>query len=330
MNNFKKSAIVAAAAVLATGAVAVGPVAGIVDNTVVTAGAETNDAAARTINIVTDGNGSVSMEREWRYGQTKLPYGQAVEGDSIYLSAYANNGYAVSKLTVIDANGNVIISERNTEADKNQNFWFRMPDADITIKAEFEAVSYNLDYSDPANGYIEVFGEDEDEEIDESLAGKNVTVKLYPDDGYFFSGIFVVDKTGHNVDFTMTDDSTVNFVMPASEVKIEAAFDLVAGDGLTVPDEEEAEPAEDAVYTLNTVTNGYGRIATERMALGILHYGQAKANDFIRVKVADVKGHDLKNVTVTDKDGNVIFSDCDDQFYFTMPDGDVTITAEYE
>lgn len=338
----KNSLIATAAVLVASSKAPINPIESFIDSATIKANAETlNDFSAYdfeqvnenaqdtvySINTVTNGNGTITTEKT--YDQNSTPYGKAKSGDSVMVYIHAERGYQVSNVTAYDADNNVIFS------DDVEKYSFKMPESDVTIVAEFKAVSYDLDYEDPENGYIEVFGEDSDNEIDESLGGKYVDVKLYPNDGFALSSLEIKDSTGDEVSWFENGENTVRFVMPTYDVSIVPVFSETAAESVEeTPVAEETpvieETAQKAVYNLNTITDGHGRIAVERFALGTLPYGQANGGDFVRIHVAEESGYDLTKLTVKDADGNVLFSGCDDQIYITMPESDVTISAEFE
>ena len=212
----KNSLIATAAVLVASSKAPINPIESFIDSATIKANAETlNDFSAYdfeqvnenaqdtvySINTVTNGNGTITTEKT--YDQNSTPYGKAKSGDSVMVYIHAERGYQVSNVTAYDADNNVIFS------DDVEKYSFKMPESDVTIVAEFKAVSYDLDYEDPENGYIEVFGEDSDNEIDESLGGKYVDVKLYPNDGFALSSLEIKDSTGDEVSWFENGENTV-------------------------------------------------------------------------------------------------------------------------
>ncbi len=57
-----------------------------------------------------------------------------------------------------------------------------------------------------------------------SAAGKKVTVKVTPDEGYVLDELIVTDKNGDEIPLTKVDENTYTFTMPKSNVTVSATF----------------------------------------------------------------------------------------------------------
>lgn len=69
-------------------------------------------------------------------------------------------------------------------------------------------------------------------------SGSDVTVTVKPEEGYVLDELLITDEDGNEIDFTKEDDTTYQFLMPESEVNIEASFVQETGN------EEENCPSE--------------------------------------------------------------------------------------
>lgn len=57
-----------------------------------------------------------------------------------------------------------------------------------------------------------------------SIAGEVITIIVNPDDGYWFDNLTILDNDNNVVEYSKTSDNTYTFVMPDSDVFIEAYF----------------------------------------------------------------------------------------------------------
>ena len=320
---------------------------------------EKEDAVYTMNTVVIGEGGSIATER---FGLGILGYGQAKAGDLAVAHVHNERGYDVKNVTITDAEGNELFSGSRYEC------YFTMPEGDVTITAEFapdideeeEEAAEAVYVSDDIEEAAETVSVSEDKEdavytintvtnghgrvsterfalgilpYGQAKAGDSVVATVANDSGYDVKSVVVTDQdnntiysgSGYKFSFKMPEgDVTINveFAPDIDEEEEEAAETVSA---------VETNKAEKAEHTMNTVIIGEGgSVATERFGLGTLGYGKAKAGDLAVAHVHNVRGYDVKNVTISDAEGNVLFSGSRYECYFTMPDSDVTITVEFE
>lgn len=129
-------------------------------------------------------------------------------GDIVTLSVAASNEYKFKKLEVL--NGKTPVE---TKQD-GSTFTFKMPAANVTVKATFEKIQYNLTIKESANGAVEAGAKT-------YAKGDDVTLTIKPATGYELDKLTVKDADGKAV--TVTDNK---FDMPTKGATVEATFKL--------------------------------------------------------------------------------------------------------
>ncbi len=166
---------------------------------------------------------------------------------------------------------------------------------EITITTESSPSAYVITV-DPAitNGTVDtVFSEAEE--------GDTVTVIATPDDGYALDGITVTTVSGTAV--TVADDGT--FTMPAEAVIVSASF-----------------IANTYTVTIDNTADTNGTIALSGTKTAFAE------GDTVTLTVTPKTGYELESITV-DADGQEVDVDLD-TLTFTMPAGDVTVSAAFK
>lgn len=175
---------------------------------------------------------------------------------------------------------------------------------------------YSITVNDPANGKVKVDAKAYD--------GKEVTVKVTPDDGYSFAkdgitGTWVNESSTYPVteklDFTSVDvdNNSATFEMPAGNVTLSVKV--------------EATPFD---ITNNASTSG-GSVTVDPEDM------EAVAGETVTITANPVKGYKVKDLKVTYKDNkdntkelNVELTAGENGTYtFTMPAADVTISGSF-
>ena len=80
-----------------------------------------------------------------------------------------------------------------------------------------DRTTYSVAYTEPDGGTINVSPA-------KAVRGKTVRITLTPDEGYTVSQVIVRDKNGRTIRLTWDGDLTCTFVMPLSQVSVEAFF----------------------------------------------------------------------------------------------------------
>ena len=145
---------------------------------------------------------------------------------------------------------------------------------------------YAINVSEAENGKVT-------SERTKANAGEKITLTVTPNDSCVLTSISVKDLSGTDVPVS----DSYEFTMPESDVTVSAVFTRYYA--LTIPEESQAF-----------------------ISIGVT---QAAAGEKVNVVFKDVEGHVIKEITVTDSEGNTI--DVDEDNSFVMPASEVTVTA---
>ncbi|MCM1055952.1 MAG: hypothetical protein NC394_10580 [Bacteroides sp.] len=236
----------------------------------------------------------VEVDKEVKNGTVTVDKTTASVGDTVTVSATPAEGYKLGSVTVSyeDADGTKTVAPKDGKT-------FTMPDADVTVSAEFEAIAYKINITVPENGTVKT------EPAAEAKTGEEVTVTAEPKEGYELDKITAADKDGKAVEV-----KEGKFVMPASDVTVTAAFKAKT---VTPP------PAEETTYKVNITVPENGTVKADPV--------EAKAGDTVTLTVEANEGYELDKLAVTDKDGKEV--EVKDN-KFVMPASDVTVTAAFK
>ena len=163
---------------------------------------------------------SVTLYAVWQVNTYKITVEESVNGSvttdaadneevaygtTVTLTATGKEGYELDKYIVTDGN--------NAEVTVNDGK-FTMPASDVTVKATFKAIEYNviLDNSDTTMGAVSA-------DVEKATIGTVVTLSNTPANGYELDKYIVTD--GNNAEVTVNDGK---FTMPASNVTVKASF----------------------------------------------------------------------------------------------------------
>ncbi len=149
---------------------------------------------------------------------------------------------------------------------------------------------YDISIEESENGTVTA-------NVAEAEAGETVTLTVDPEENCELDSIVVKDAEGNDVSVTETENG-YEFGMPESDVTITATF--IRYYSITVSEDSEE----------------FIEIEQEKAAAG----------ETVAVIRKDVEGYRIKDITVEDSQGNKITVNDDDTF--TMPDSEVTVTAE--
>ena len=130
----------------------------------------------------------------------------------------------------------------------------------------------------------------------EAVAGETVTLTVTPDTDYELDVLTVKDAA--NNDIKVTNNT---FTMPASAVTVTATFKL-------------------QTFTITRTTSEHGTIAADKT--------EAAAGETVTLTVTPDAYYQLKTITVTYGEGETVAVTSDNTF--TMPAGEVSVTAEFE
>ena len=239
----------------------------------------------------------------------------AVEGTDVTVTVKAADNYQLKadSLTYSYQIGEDKKTEKLTLTDGKATF--KMPAADVTVSAEFEAVkakTYSVTINSSDHGKVTA---DKNTDVE---AGKTVTLTVEPDNNAYTlaqlakNGLVIKDSENTDVPYTTVEEGkTYTFEMPAADVTVTAQFTVVKygieveteGEGtVTFTDDGETRFAEGTEVTATFKPNGTTYVLTKAV-----YYGGSNIGDDITKKVLE------KNNTYT----------------FTMPAAHVKIEATF-
>lgn len=149
----------------------------------------------------------------------------AEAGDNVYISATAANGYALTNLTIKDAD--------NNELEYNANMGLVMPESDVYITATF-AKLYNVTCPSVTGAYNFYATHTS------AYAGQVVTITASPTEGYTRNGnpTLELDENYNGVTPTVMasefNNNDFSFIMPESNVMVNVSFSQVPTDPRTI------------------------------------------------------------------------------------------------
>ena len=132
-----------------------------------------------------------------------------VKDDWITLTIEPNPGYKLKSLTVTSGDNTITPNEENK---------FQMPDADVNVTAEFEAIDYTITINIEGNGTVTL-------NPNQTIAhvGDEFTISAVAGEDYEFGSITIKDANDNVV--TLTENNS--FTMPASNVTINVTFNAM-------------------------------------------------------------------------------------------------------
>lgn len=247
------------------------------------------------------------------YDENNNAIASADANENVTLVISAEKGYKIDSVRSSEA-GWVYSDYYWQYNDSYFTYSFTMPEDDVYFEVELTGDG-EFDIETTSNGYYGSVSIDGN--IDSADRGDVVSFTVTPRNGYIVESVTVYDEDYDPV--TVTRDSkdwnSFSFTMPNSDVEIHVTYTDdyheitmdVGRNGTATPD---AEPS------------GY---------FGYVYYGID--GERIYVNATPDKGYEVKSVSVTDEKGkkvSVYEGLKDDQYYFTMPESDVTVTVEFQ
>ena len=228
-------------------------------------------------------------------------------GTSVTVTVTPQTGYRVDSVTYRYNGANYSATQTGT-----YTFSFIMPAGNVTVSANIvPSNAYPLNISSVSHGSIKLYDEDDDRIYDEDLVpyGETVTIEVTPAEGYILKSITVEDSDRDDIEVEKVRENVYRFDMPRDEVTLYTEF--TPGYEITIDDDIR-----------------YGEITTDPE-------DYAAEDDTVEVYFKPSNGYKLKTIEVfTGKDFDdevtVRLHSSGDYYRFTMPDGDVYITAEFE
>ena len=152
-----------------------------------------------------------------------------------------------------------------------------------------------------------------------------VTITAVPDIGYEFKKITATDVFGNNINLTEVDNGSYTFIMPASDVTIEAFFCI------SPPSTPSAPPS----YPSDTPITYPVKMPDKSEIVGgsiSVKPNRAEQGDTVTITTIPDDGYELDELIVTDSKGNELdLTDKDNGKYtFKMPAGRVEIEVSFQ
>ncbi|WP_026528314.1 InlB B-repeat-containing protein [Butyrivibrio sp. VCD2006] len=223
-------------------------------------------------------------------GSVKAHTSSATMGEKITVTTTPESGYVTDKVTVKDEDGKDV-----TVKESENGYSFTMPAGNVTVTATFKKISYSVTASSSENGSIET--------TSTATKGDTVTITTIPDSGYETDKVTVKDVDGNSVSVSGSENS-YSFTMPVGNVTVSATFKK-KNYSITVS----SASGGSASASANTATKG----------------------ETVTVTTTAESGYEIDKVTVKNEDGSAVsVSGSEDSYSFTMPAGNVTITATFK
>jgi hypothetical protein len=230
-------------------------------------------------------NGTVSASHE-----------NAAEGTEVTLTVSANAGYlyTADSLAVTDGDGGAVAVSNTVPCT------FEMPASNVTVAAQFTAISYAVTVSAMTNGSVTA-------NPPSAAEGTEVTLTVSPAAGFRLAAgsLTVIPATGAAITPNGTGN-TWKFTMPSGDVTVAAAF--------------EALPADIYSVTVSDTLAG-GTVSAS--------HGEAAAGTEVTLAVSADTGYLYTAGSLKINGSAAGISGSGTSFKFTMPAEHVTVTAEF-
>lgn len=231
-----------------------------------------------TLNKVYNGTASVN--------KTSANYGETVT-----VTAKANDGYYVEYVYVADAKGKSV-----AVTAKNNKYTFTMPESDVKVTVSIVGQAYDILTDGIENGKVTV--------SNRGNSGSTIEFTVTPDDGYKTTAVQVQTPAGGKITTKDLGNGKYSFVMPASKVSILPTFEAVEYAII-------CEPTENGTFTVDAES--------------------AVIDTVINVSVKAEENYQLNTITITDAKGNLVSYTGEGEAYsFVMPASDVTVAVVFE
>lgn len=283
---------------------------GVTDSNIITGESGGFKTASITVNGLT---ASIS------YGVNCITYADNLENGTISGDTAATvgatitptitpaTGYELKTLTVTPAQGSGVESVTVTGGT------FVMPQANVTVSAEFQKIPYTISFAAMSNGAVTASKNGQPvSETNPANYGDTITLTATPDSGFALSSLSVKDSGNTMMELSGNGD-TRTFTMPAANVTVSATF-------------------EGAPYNLtisNEITGGTVTASSD----GLTDNGtKAKAGSEVTLTVTPDTGFDFDSLTVTktaDSSAVSVTKESDTIYKFTMPQEAVSVSATF-
>ena len=196
---------------------------------------------------------------ETAYGAVTSSHKYAAPGETVTLTISPEARYRLKSLSVQQEGGGAV-----SLSGSGSTRSFTMPEADVTVQAEFEYIPHAVNLTQDYRGTLY-------SDHSTALPGDVVTVSVAPSVGWGSTGLTVTDENGDALELTHRDNSD-SFIMPDCPVTVTASYkgtltvSMNSNGSATQPSTSVAGPGE-TVYLFVTLDEGWGVLRME------VHYG---------------------------------------------------------
>ena len=149
---------------------------------------------------------TITAAEEIENGTISVDKTSATSGETVKITATADDTYELSALSVTDEKGNAIPVTDGS---------FTMPEGNVVVSATFASIFHNIFIAqDIENGTVSV-------DKESAAQGETITVTAEPNEGYLLNSIHVTDADGNEI--TVTENT---FTMPKAHVTVSATFGI--------------------------------------------------------------------------------------------------------
>ena len=233
---------------------------------------------------------TITISHEITHGTVTVYKTNVMGGEQITITANPDNGYILRTIYVMGETGSLI----PISGSGNIRI-FIMPSQNVTIYASFDEAEYGVYVmGEISNGRVTT-------DKTNATVGDTVSILASPENGYYLQTISVIGADNSVVRVSGNGNART-FVMPAQDVTVNATFTV----------------AEYSINVASEITNGNVTVSASSACLG----------QTVSVVAIPDQGYSLSEVIVTCVDGTVVtVSYSGNTSFFTMPNGDVNVTA---
>lgn len=239
----------------------------------------------------------VTVDGTLQNGTLTVDKDTAAYGEIVTLTATPSEGFELAE----DPYRFTIGGETGSLGHSNGNR-LTMPAGDVVVSVIFVKKNYKIHYGVMEYGSVHAKLNGETESAPYATWDESLTLDVEPEEGYELNTLTVTDSNGDNV--PVNDNS---FTMPKREVTISATFRPI-----------------DYAITVSPAANGTVVAQQSGVPVQTAHY-----HDTVYLNVNPDEGYKLGSLTVAGPGGNVTCSETYGVYDFSMPAGNVTVSATF-
>ena len=236
-------------------------------------------------------------------------------GTTVTINVTPDQDYQLQNLIVTSGTNSI-----NYQSSADGGFFFTMPASNVMINAVFEqatsGASYTITVNQRNGGTLSTNPTNTGSVFP---AGTSITINVSPDYGYYLQSLTVMNTTNNQPISHQLNPSSNSyfFTMPAGNVMINPVFEPIDGGSTQL---------YNITTNISTLGGGAGTVG------GTITAGQGSyANEIVSFTVTPYSGYQLVSLRVMNGTNNtqINHQQTADFYLFTMPEGHVTIFAEF-